>query len=71
MGNSKLLMEFILPYPSSKDIKWLLATRDMHALYKKCGFTEIANPDRFMSKMDGKVFNSPCRSAFCFATFCL
>src|SRR6476619_1994723 len=29
-GYSRVLMEYILDYPSLKDIKWLLATRDMH-----------------------------------------
>src|SRR5690349_11053248 len=37
-GYSKPLLEYILAYPPLKDIKWLLATRDMHALYKKYGF---------------------------------
>jgi GNAT superfamily N-acetyltransferase len=55
-GYSKPLMEYILAYPPLKDIKWLLATRDMHALYKKYGFTEIANPDRFMGKNGWKSF---------------
>jgi GNAT superfamily N-acetyltransferase len=55
-GYSKMLMEFIFDYPSLKDIKWLLATRDMHDLYKKFGFTEVANPDRFMGKNGWKSF---------------
>jgi len=55
-GYSRLLMEYILDYPSLKNIKWLLATRDMHGLYKKFGFTEIANPDRFMGKNGWKSF---------------
>ena len=55
-GYSKVLMEYILDYPSLRNIKWLLATRDMHGLYKKFGFTEVANPDRFMGKNGWKSF---------------
>jgi GNAT superfamily N-acetyltransferase len=55
-GYSRILIEYILGYPSLKDIKWLLATRDMHELYKKFGFTEIANPDRFMGKNGWRSF---------------
>lgn len=55
-GYSRVLMEYILDYPSLDNIKWLLATRDMHALYKKFGFTEVANPERFMGKNGWRAF---------------
>jgi GNAT superfamily N-acetyltransferase len=55
-GYSRVLMEYILDYPSLRDIKWLLATRDMHDLYKKFGFTEVANPGRFMGKNGWRNF---------------
>jgi GNAT superfamily N-acetyltransferase len=55
-GYSRVLIEYILDYPPLKDIKWLLATRDMHGLYKKFGFTEIANPERFMGKNGWRSF---------------
>jgi GNAT superfamily N-acetyltransferase len=55
-GYSRVLIEYILDYPSLRGIKWLLATRDMHALYKKFGFTEVANPDRFMGKNGWRSF---------------
>jgi GNAT superfamily N-acetyltransferase len=55
-GYSRVLMEYIMDYPSLKDTRWLLATRDKHGLYKKFGFTEVANPDRFMGKNGWKSF---------------
>jgi GNAT superfamily N-acetyltransferase len=55
-GYSRVLMEYILNYPSLRDIKWLLATRDVHGLYKKFGFTPVANPERFMGKNGWQSF---------------
>ena len=55
-GYSRMLMNYIFEYPSLKDIKWLLATRDMHGLYRKFGFTDIPNPDRFMGKNGWRAF---------------
>jgi GNAT superfamily N-acetyltransferase len=55
-GYSRVLMEYIFNYPSLRDIKWLLATRDMHGLYKKFGFTPVANPERFMGKNGWQSF---------------
>jgi ribosomal protein S18 acetylase RimI-like enzyme len=54
-GYSKLLMEYILNYPELTGIKWLLATKDAHELYKKYGFTQIENPERFMGKNGWKA----------------
>ncbi|MBL7698632.1 MAG: GNAT family N-acetyltransferase [Chitinophagaceae bacterium] len=55
-GYSRVLIEYILEYPVLKDIKWLLATRDMHGLYAKFGFTGVGSPDRFMGKNGWKSF---------------
>ena len=55
-GYSRVLLEYIMDYPSLKDIRWLLATRDMHGLYKKFGFTDVANPERFMGKNGWRGF---------------
>ena len=49
-GYSRVLMDYILDYPLLRDIKWLLATRDCHALYEKFGFTPVNDPGRFMGK---------------------
>ena len=62
-GYSRILMEYILDYPSLRDIKWLLATRDMHRLYEKYGFAGIANPDRFMGRERMEIILDPCSSS--------
>jgi len=36
--------------------RWILLTRDAHALYEKYGFTPIAKPDRWMEKHDPGVY---------------
>ncbi|CAL1517116.1 GNAT family N-acetyltransferase [Chitinophaga sp. MM2321] len=48
-GLSKFLLETILSHPDLQGLrKWLLGTADAHKLYRKFGFTEIPNPERFM-----------------------
>jgi hypothetical protein len=49
-------MEYIIDYPVLRNIKWLLATRDMHSLYAKFGFTPVSNPGRFMGLNGWKSF---------------
>jgi len=48
-GLSKRLMEFIFTQPDLQGLRrFMLATNDAHGLYKQFGFTELANPARFM-----------------------
>ncbi|MBH8554391.1 GNAT family N-acetyltransferase [Nostocaceae cyanobacterium CENA357] len=48
-GLGKWLIETIVSYPELQGLRrWLLATQDAHELYRKFGFTELKNPDRFM-----------------------
>ncbi len=48
-GLGKWLIETIISYPELQGLRrWLLATQDAHELYRKFGFTELKNPDRFM-----------------------
>lgn len=50
-GLSKWLMEIIVNYPDLQNLRrWILATRDAHALYEKFGFTELKVPERWMEK---------------------
>lgn len=50
-GLSKWLMEIIVSHPDLQNLRrWLLATRDAHALYEKFGFTELKFPARWMEK---------------------
>lgn len=48
-GLSKWMMECITAHPSLQGLRrWILLTRDAHALYAKFGFTPVAKPDRYM-----------------------
>ena len=50
-GLSKWLMETIISHPSLQGLRrWVLATRDAHALYEKFGFHELAFPERWMER---------------------
>ena len=43
--------------PQLKEVKiWRLATSDAHFLYKKFGFTALANPEKMMEKIVLKNF---------------
>lgn len=48
-GLGKWLLECILDYPTLKGIKkFMLATRDAHNFYRKFGFKELENPEKYM-----------------------
>jgi len=48
-GLSKWLMECIRAHPDLQGLRrWMLATRDAHALYEHYGFTPLAAPERWM-----------------------
>jgi len=48
-GLGKWLLECILDYPTLKEIKkFMLATRDAHNFYRKFGFEELQNPEKYM-----------------------
>lgn len=56
-GLSKWLMECMTGHPDLQGLRrWVLATRDAHGLYRQFGFTEIANPDRWMHRWDPDVY---------------
>jgi GNAT superfamily N-acetyltransferase len=56
-GLSKRLMEAVLAYPDLQGLRrWLLATADAHELYRRFGFTELSQPDRFMQRHDPDVY---------------
>ena len=51
LGLSKWLMETIINYPDLQNLRrWILATRDAHALYEKFGFHALKFPTRWMEK---------------------
>jgi len=48
-GLGQFLMDCILQHPDCGDVQqFILATRDAHGLYKKFGWTPLAEPDRYM-----------------------
>lgn len=48
-GLSKWLMECVTQHPALQGLRrWILLTRDAHALYAQCGFTPLKSPDRYM-----------------------
>jgi len=48
-GLSKWMMECITGYPSLQNLRrFVLATRDAHALYEKFGFKSLSKPERWM-----------------------
>lgn len=50
-GLSKWLMETILAHPDLQGFRrWVLATRDAHALYEKFEFGALKFPERWMEK---------------------
>ena len=49
-GLGKWMIEVSLSYPGLEDLKWSLATKDAHELYKGYGFTELEHPEKCMEK---------------------
>ncbi len=50
-GLSKWLMRVIINHPDLQGFRrWILATKDAHALYAKYDFTALKFPDRWMEK---------------------
>ena len=48
-GLSKWLMQTIMDHPELQEFRrWVLATKDAHALYEQFGFEPLSNPERFM-----------------------
>lgn len=51
-GYSSILIENMMNERKLKEVKiWQLATSDVHFLYKKFGFTALANPEKMMEKI--------------------
>jgi ribosomal protein S18 acetylase RimI-like enzyme len=58
-GLSKWLMQVIVDHPELQGLRrWSLVTRDAHGLYRKTGFTEPKNPERYMEKTDPDVYKN-------------
>ena len=56
-GLSTFLLDTIFAHPELQGFRrWSLATRDAHALYKRYGFTPLADPTRYMERADPGVY---------------
>ena len=48
-GIAAMLMEAMLAHPDLQNLRrWVLATRDAHAVYSRHGFAQLAHPERWM-----------------------
>jgi GNAT superfamily N-acetyltransferase len=59
-GLAKWLVEVIVAHPDLQGLRrWMLATRDAHALYGKVGFTSVKAPERWMERHNPNVYAKP------------
>jgi GNAT superfamily N-acetyltransferase len=50
-GLGKWLVQIALAHPDLQNLRrWMLATKDAHGLYRQFGFTELKEPERWMTK---------------------
>jgi GNAT superfamily N-acetyltransferase len=48
-GIASAMIRLALEHPQHQNLRrWVLATRDAHEVYAKCGFEPLPNPQRFM-----------------------
>lgn len=56
-GLSRWLMECIVIHPELQGLRrWALLTRDAHDLYRRFGFTDLQNSQRWMERHDPDVY---------------
>jgi GNAT superfamily N-acetyltransferase len=56
-GLATWLMESILAHPDLQGLRrWMLVTRDAHALYRKVGFRELAHSERIMEMTFPEIY---------------
>jgi GNAT superfamily N-acetyltransferase len=59
-GLAKWMMECIVQHPALQNLRrWILTTRDAHALYSQVGFTPVKAPERFMERHRPDVYEGP------------
>jgi len=57
-GLSKWLIETIMSYPNLQGLRrWILLTGDAHELYRKFGWTDIADPVKWMELHNKNVYS--------------
>jgi GNAT superfamily N-acetyltransferase len=56
-GLAKWLMQCVVAHPELQNLRrWILVTKDGHGLYRKSGFTQLAQHERFMELCDPAVY---------------
>lgn len=56
-GLAAWLVATVLAHPELQGLRrWLLATRDAHGLYRKLGFTTVADPSILLTRHDPDVY---------------
>lgn len=59
-GLATWLVECVVGHPDLQGLRrWMLATRDAHALYARFGFEPLARPEIFMERHDADVYRRP------------
>lgn len=58
LGLSKWLMETIMSYPNLQGLRrWILLTGDAHGLYRQYGWSNIADPEKWMEVHNKNVYS--------------
>jgi GNAT superfamily N-acetyltransferase len=56
-GLGLMLMQAVCAHPDLQGLRrWMLGTKDAHALYRKVGFQDVASPERWMEIADPDVY---------------
>jgi GNAT superfamily N-acetyltransferase len=59
-GIGKRLMACIVSHPDLQGLRrWILLTRDAHALYRQYGFHEVRTPERLMERLQAPAHAAP------------
>lgn len=57
-GHSKWLMETIMSYPTLQGLRrWILLTGDAHGLYRSFGWTDLAEPSKWMELHHKSIYS--------------
>jgi GNAT superfamily N-acetyltransferase len=58
LGLGAWLVETMLAHPELSGLRrWLLVTRDAHGLYRKLGFTDVADPTSILTRHDPDIYS--------------
>lgn len=59
-GLGKWLIDTVVAAPELQGLRrWMLLTKDAHGLYRRVGFTALAQPERVMERVDLDVYRRP------------